>query len=89
MSIRNGTSSVADPQPSRPPEVAIGQQEEEEEVLGMDQPTMSSAAGIDWAQDHHALCVLEGAGRVLSERRSPSAASPTTRMAWVHCAESW
>jgi transposase len=68
MSIRNGTSSVADPQPSRPPEAAIGQ-EEQEEVLGMDQRTTSSAAGIDWAKDYHAICVVEESGRVLSEGR--------------------
>jgi transposase len=35
----------------------------------MDEPT-SSSAGLDWAKDEHALCVLEEAsGRVLLERR--------------------
>jgi hypothetical protein len=34
----------------------------------MDEPTTS--AGLDWAKDEHALCVLEEAsGRVLLERR--------------------
>jgi Transposase len=27
------------------------------------------AAGIDWAKDEHALCVLEAAGRKILERR--------------------
>jgi hypothetical protein len=36
----------------------------------MDEQT-KSAAGLDWAKDEHALCVVEGAssGRVLLERR--------------------
>jgi transposase len=36
----------------------------------MDEQTKSSAGGLDWAKDEHALCVLEEAsGRVLLERR--------------------
>jgi transposase len=35
----------------------------------MEEQTKSSAAGIDWAKDEHALCVLDAAGRVLLERR--------------------
>jgi len=37
----------------------------------MDEPTKgaATAAGIDWAKDEHALCVLDATGRVLYERR--------------------
>jgi len=36
----------------------------------MDEQTKSSAGGLDWAKEEHALCVLEEAsGRVLLERR--------------------
>jgi hypothetical protein len=72
MSICNGTSSSANPQLERrlrlwrrPSE----EEEEEEEVLGMDEQTQSSA-GLDWAKDEHALCVLEATtGRKILEGR--------------------
>lgn len=35
----------------------------------MDEQQTTSAAGIDWAKDYHALCVVEQTGRVLLERR--------------------
>ena len=35
----------------------------------MDERTMIRCAGIDWAKEEHALCVLEEAGRVVSQRR--------------------
>jgi transposase len=35
----------------------------------MDEPTTSSAAGIDWAKDEHALCVLEDSGGKIFEGR--------------------
>jgi transposase len=35
----------------------------------MDERTTSSAAGIDWAKDEHALCVLEDSGRKIFEGR--------------------
>lgn len=35
----------------------------------MDEKTTTRAAGIDWAKDEHALCVVEQSGRVLLERR--------------------
>jgi transposase len=33
------------------------------------QPTTGRAAGIDWAKDYHAICVVEETGRVLWEGR--------------------
>jgi transposase len=48
--------------------------------LGMDEQTKSSA-GIDWAKDEHALCVLEEAsGRVLLERRFTHQEGGITRL---------
>ena len=35
----------------------------------MDEKTTTRAAGIDWAKDEHALCVVEQSGGVLLERR--------------------
>jgi transposase len=69
MSICNGTSSSANPQLERRLRLWRRPSEEEEEVLGMDEQTQSSA-GIDWAKDEHALCVLDGTtGRKILEGR--------------------
>jgi transposase len=35
----------------------------------MDEQTKGASAGIDWAKDEHALCVVEGSGRKILERR--------------------
>lgn len=35
----------------------------------MEKQTTGRSAGIDWAKEEHALCVLEPCGRVVSERR--------------------
>jgi transposase len=70
MSICNGTSSSANPQLERRLRLWRRPSEEEEELLGMDEQTQSSAAGIDWAKDKHALCVLEvTTGRKILEGR--------------------
>ena len=58
----------AEPATTPPPPRAATEREEEEELLGMEEQTTS--AGIDWAKDEHALCVVEEAsGRVLLQRR--------------------
>jgi hypothetical protein len=35
----------------------------------MEQPTRRYAAGIDWAKDYHAICVLDAKGRRVFEGR--------------------
>jgi transposase len=76
--IRNGTSSSLNPQPqSAASGSGLGlwqrpsEEEEEEEVSGMDEQTKSTtSAGLDWAKDEHALCVLEAStGRKIFEGR--------------------
>jgi hypothetical protein len=70
MSTRNGTLSSANPQPQSSTAASGGRRpSEEEEVSGMEEQT-KSAAGIDWAKDEHALCVIEEAsGRKIFEGR--------------------
>jgi transposase len=72
MSICNGTSSSANPQLERRLRLwrRPSEEEEEEEVLEMDEQTQSSSAGLDWAKDEHALCVLDATtGRKILEGR--------------------
>ena len=45
----------------------------------MDEKT-TKCAGIDWAKDYHALCVVDEAGRVLSEGRFAHEEGGITRL---------
>src|SRR5215213_7292382 len=58
MSIRNGTSSSSNPQTTnRRLRQAATERRRGGGGLWMDKQITSSAAGIDWAKDEHALCV--------------------------------
>src|SRR5215203_6797030 len=65
MSTRNGTSSSVNPQPlhRRLRRVAT-ERRRGGGGLGMDEH--STSAGIDWAKDEHALCVIEASGRMIA-----------------------
>jgi transposase len=69
MSIRNGTSSSAIPQPDYRRLGRRPSGKRRRRFLGMDKQ-ITSSAGIDWAKDEHALCVIEQSGRkILLEGR--------------------
>jgi transposase len=69
MSTRNGTSSKADPQPRSTAVTRERRASEEEEVVGMEERMTGCVAGIDWAKDYHAICVLDANGRRVFEGR--------------------